>query len=351
MICDIERRFSESRRGMLNKSSTGIVRAILTVVIVGISSHDRLVQSQDNMSRLRDRFLEESPRASDLLEQLTFRAKCLMEQEYSTTSASFQTTLKQRYGGAGQPDAESFETLCIGRATKEAGVIKGVEYIMARNPRYAFRITRGPEANRYAITWLEELGVDPEKDRFVAKESRQALAFPLAAAFPFGMTMAELVDSPHFELQQVSPSKENDDLIQVTFEYQPKEERKHLTNAYMICDPQLHWAVRETRATIWGGATLHTVIEFGKIVSGFPLAKIVTSTNKADNPDVTLERTTTVNVSVAKDLIDAEFYLSHYGLPEPNFERSWYGSWLIYLIGGAGCLAVAFAIRRRRAAV
>ncbi len=44
-----------------------------------------------------------------------------------------------------------------------------------------------------------------------------------------------------------------------------------------------------------------------------------------------------------------EFYLSSFGLPEPNFGTSWYrGAWVVYLVGGAACVGIAYWFRRKR---
>lgn len=79
-----------------------------------------------------------------------------------------------------------------------------------------------------------------------------------------------------------------------------------------------------------------------------PIAtKLERTVSFPEDPGTTMQGVSTVEI-VDEEILDEEFYLSHYGLPEPNFERTWYGSWLMYLIGGAACLAVAYAMRRRR---
>jgi len=92
------------------------------------------------------------------------------------------------------------------------------------------------------------------------------------------------------------------------------------------------------------------VTTFGELINGFPVTKrsITTLANSA-TPSFT--STTTVDVDVLPDAITPdEFTLSHYGFPEPHFNTASFSTWMKYLLTGLACMAIAYWIKRRRAA-
>lgn len=333
---------------MINNFRSGTANKLLVALLVWLAG---IPYGNAEDPALVARFLNEAPRNTALLDKLMFRAKCTSERFYVTTSDSFREVLKQRYAASGQPRAEIFEVVNYKHFVKATGNTGSTEYIMAKNSGYAFRITSKPGMKKYAITWLEQCGVDPVTDERVANESVQVRVLPLAAGLPFGMTLAELIESPNFKLKEVSAGLGRDELVRVTFEYLPENERKRLTDAVLICDPTRNWAVKEYQATIRGKSTLRSVIEFGETIGGFPIAKTVTSVSTSASKDVEAHTTTEVEVSTSRDVSEEEFYLSYYGLPEPNFGGGWFGNWVWYLVAGIACLYVSQRIVKRRHSV
>ncbi len=90
-----------------------------------------------------------------------------------------------------------------------------------------------------------------------------------------------------------------------------------------------------------------TVLEIGDAIGGIPIATKTTRTIKSLDRDYESEAVVTTNI-IRRDVPEEEFYLRHYGLPEPNFDRRWFGAWVWYLIAGLVCLAVSGVILKRR---
>lgn len=304
-------------------------------------------------SELWDRYQEEAPRIAARLEQATLRLK------YRTGT---QSSRSANAGGpaAAQDGAPSSELTLRPGFMKKIGLDpRGIETVMSLNDAYAFEITKSPQRDQYAIRWLEPRGGWLAVGSVIDTQRGEALAEGFGYWYLYGIPFFELAANESCRVTAVATElKEERKYLRVEFE-KFREGRTPSTN-YALLDPEQGWAPVETGSTYavnkdhpeWKAEYVAS-IEFGEPIDGLPISKQKTEswTSKdwlRNGPDIIQTRVTTVEVMETEDISPDEFYLSHFGLPEPHFERSWYGSWLIYLVAGAACLAAAYAIRRRR---
>ena len=317
--------------------------------------------AQDVDPVLRDRFEEGVSRTARMLEDISFRARCTVKSEYSPISKEFLSARREHGAGAPKPQHEEFECAIRGENVLErparAGDSSGLEYVMAKNAEYGFRITRAP-ATGYSLDWLGKHGADPEADQDVKQQVAGVLGIAMGSWHLFGEPLPHLIESPSFKITGVSTVSSEDngaDLVRVEFERlidDPDRKRlEWLEAGFMVCDPARHWALREYQATFESGAVHHVHIEFGESVDDFPIAgRITSSVPMIDYPGTILRGVRTVEMINSDIVPEEEFYLSHYSLPEPTFRRSWFGPWVWYLIAGIVCLVVSVMILKRRRA-
>ncbi len=208
------------------------------------------------------------------------------------------------------------------------------------------------------------MGGSSEITDAIELQRAEALAGPFPFLYVKGGLFYELASSDATRVTAVSAERREDiELLRIDFETQ-REGWAPEENSVLL-DPGNGWAPVEIRS-VYPVDTLHSdwkaeyvaLLEFGESVGGMPIATKQTATATAKNwgsedPDseIVHQKITTVEVLVTDDISNGEFYVSHYGLPEPNFERSWMGAWLVYFVGGVACLAVAYRLLQRRQSV
>jgi hypothetical protein len=151
-----------------------------------------------------------------------------------------------------------------------------------------------------------------------------------------------------------SGSKE---LVRVEFEYliddPVRKKKERFTDGFLVCDPARQWVLTECGANKYNfinkfTSVLTRVLEHGEAIGEMPVATKVIQTTRSPDDRYKREAVITLRI-ISRDVPEEEFYLTHYGLPEPNFGRSWFGTWVWYLIGGIVCIVTgAILIRRRK---
>ena len=332
----------------------GVARCVCCLLLLVGDS----LWGQENDPALRDRFLKAVPQTAKKLAQMSFRAKCVISGDYEPITDTGRADLIRLKLDPDKPTVIERNFSIRGACTVESGTDKrGFEYVLSKNDDYAFRIVRSAGVESFAIEVLEQLDQrisNPNLEQKIQRAQGEARGFALGTWYFFGEPVSTVIESPSFKLQRVYAVRQNDaNLVRIDFDYlHPDDMSKNYWDAFMVCDPDRHWAVKEYGASgpIEGG--LHRVTNtFGELLNGFPIAEKVTRriTGKAYT-SFAHRFVTTIEVT-NKDVPKAEFYLSHYGLPEPTFQRSWFGMWVWYLSAGIVCLGVARVIMKRRRAI
>ncbi len=347
-------------------------RRVIGVCVLVLAFTGGEVRSQDDESALCSRFLAAVAKA----EKRCRRAPgSILVKAITTTQLSPKTVdadyspellakLRQESANLTKPRIVATSEYA-GRSDLqlEMGTRDGFEFVTARNRRYAFHIQRAPELKGYSLQFLQRIGGDPAVDALIDEAALRSVVATRSLAWSmFGKRLWEWIDSPDFKIEGTSEVQSGGEtLVRIDFEHLVDEVRPGrpcLSDGYLICDPAADWALREFEASfinpVQGVAVTRQrgSLEYAETTKGLPLPipeTISLSTNwinDAKNTDWTI---TTLEV-ISTDVPEEIFYLSHYGLPEPTFRRSWLGTWVWYLAAGIVCLIVAAAIFKRRTA-
>jgi len=207
------------------------------------------------------------------------------------------------------------------------------------------------------MQFVEQLGVDPVIDANIADMEEIPRAIVLAPFYLWTDPLSRLIESNSFSIIRAYPiTSGTNELVRVEFEYlveEPAPKGKYrVTDGFLICDPAREWVLLEYGGTNYNFGNKYTslhnaLLEYRESIGEIPIATKVTRTMSSPDNDYQTESVMVVEIT-NRDVPEEEFYLSYYGLPEPNFERSWLGTWGWYLIGGIGCIVVgAITIRWR----
>lgn len=303
---------------------------------------------------LRDRFLDGVKKTQAEMEGLSVRIRSEVTNGFTWMSEEVLANAKKFRSDPLKQVTRTCEVAILADCTAESGTYgRGIEYVMAKNSRYAFRIERSSGTTQYGLTFLEQLGANVQAEEGIEEMEKESRALPLCTWYMVGHTLSHFVESPFFSIKGVSTvSLDGQELVRVDFEHlvdDPARKRSEwLSGAYLVCDPERSWALREYCATLSSGSVYHVKIDFGESVDGFPIPAKITRVISKEN--VSTRQTVGTFEVVSDNVPEEEFYLSHYGLPEPTFRRGWFGSWVWYLIGGIVCFVVGRLVLRRRKA-
>jgi hypothetical protein len=310
---------------------------------------------QENDAALRDRFLKAVPESARQLESLSLRSKCVVTSSWESISDEKKKLYKEVKKEFKQDHTvEEFSSAIYGSLTLQTGTRRGIGYVMAQNPFYVFRMTRASDVIPYSLEFLEQAGtLRPELKANVRQIVAEARLRPLNTWYFFSEPLDVVIRDPSFKLAKVfAVEQDGGNYVRADFDYShPGERTRDFTDAFVMLDPDHHWAIKESGATqSESGAVHHTTMSFGDSVNGFPIPKAVTQRVWPKNdPESVFSIVANVEMT-NEELTDTVFYLSHYGLPEPNFTRSWWGAWTWYLVVGVLCLGIgAIIIKRRKA--
>lgn len=298
------------------------------------------LSAQEHDPQLQNRFIQGVKQSSEKLQRISFRARCVVTQ---TDNASKKANTREYEVGIRGPNG------------MQTGVRGEVPFVQARNDAYAFMLRRSRAGN--SLQFVERVGVDPFIDAKIAELEEQPRAMALGAYYLWTEPLARVIERDSFEITRVYAVRfEDRDFVRVEFTYAIEDPSRRIhdrfTDAYLVCDPARHWIVKEYGATYLNlnhkrSGTLKTVLEHGDTIGEMPLATKITQTMASDDKGYTSKSVVSVEV-IDRDLSEEELYLTHYGLPEPNFGRRWFGSWVWYLIGGIACIAIGVILVKRR---
>jgi hypothetical protein len=235
---------------------------------------------------------------------------------------------------------------------------KGLEYFSVQNDDYAFVIHRTRGTGKTSLQFVEQLGVNEDVDLKIADSESESASVVFGTIYLWSHPLASLVKSTTFKIHRVSSLQSaSGDLVRVEYEYtyvEPRRHRdEHLYDGYLICDPVNKWALKEYGGTlnsrVNNSVSVHqVVVEWGDSIAGIPFPKTIT--RRSTYPDDVGSESEGISeiMVINEEVPQEEFYLSHYGLPEPNFSRGWFGPWVWYLLGGAACVTTGAVLLKRR---
>lgn len=341
-------------------SSSASVKQLLAILSLFLATGALCAQQDD--PALRDRFLKGVLQTARKVEHLSFRAKCKHSSQMTSLSERLSKLYAERKIDPDKIDTTEFECAIRGPDSLQAGTNKiGNKFYKVRNGRYAFAIERSPVGERTSLQFVEQLGADPSVDAKIAEIETLVRASALGTVYFMSIPLSRLVASELVNIKKVYAIQLGSrELVRVEWDgvihdanHQPDTT---YSDCFLICDPSGEWALTEYGGTSYthvnnSKGSFHVTLEFGDSVDGIPVAKKVEwKTSYLDDPGTSRLSVFTTEIT-SHDAPEVEFFLSHYGLPEPTFRRVWFGTWVWYLFAVIVCLGVSYVIVKRRRAV
>jgi len=298
----------------------------------------RISFAQTDDADLRSQFLHGIMLADQKVQALSIRASCKLSRR---TTIEVNKAAIERH--------EEFECAISGSNSMMSGLESGgVAYFRVRNDKYAFALDQTQTGARGTLRYVEQLGVNPAVEAQVAQYNGMVRGVALAGYHLWQHPLFRAFHEEVFTIKQVSDiSSEGAALVRVDFAgivTEPAEDGSGeapayaYSNAFLICDPSKDWILKEYAADVYvhinkGNARHHITLEIGKTIQNVPLAIRIVSNVSSLNSDVKIDRSTEIEFD-PREVKESEFFLSHYGLPEPNFQQNRFGRGVWYLIGG-----------------
>lgn len=230
-----------------------------------------------------------------------------------------------------------------------------MEIVKGLNDEYAFTLSRARGSQKYSLTLVARRD-DPDYKVRIGTELSGIYFIMLSTHYIVGWLSWDLVEHPDFEVQSIAIEQENDaNFVKCCFSFTPQTvpagHQKRDFFGYIKFDPHANWAIVEYEVMDSAASidSLRRRIAYEALEAQLPITTLVTA--RAFGPKYANDKFTTNVKLLARDeseVSEKEFYLSHYGMKEPNFSRQWFGAWVWYLIVGLGCLLAGRLILRRQ---
>jgi hypothetical protein len=324
--------------------------------------------SGDDDPALRKQFLDGVAHIERSLQHLSFRARCTLRSRLVSASPETRAALAKSHKDPFEEDVYEFACAFRGHLVLQRLKNKrGLEEVRVRNRSYAFMMTSPPTGGVPALQFLERMGASPSTDSKITEIEQEARAVALSGFYFIKHPLPTVFQSKDLQLHRVYSVQAHDGkrLVRAEFDWTAHDSPRTgfdalYTNAFVICDPSNHWAMTEYGTQHYleinkSRGEHHFQLEYGDASEGIPVATRIVHTLTYLNQDSTDSGTTWQAIRVvdpySKDQVpEEEFYLSFYGLPEPNFSGTWAGPWVWYLVGGIACLVIGAIILKRRKA-
>lgn len=214
-----------------------------------------------------------------------------------------------------------------------------------------------------SLQFVEQLGVDKDVDAQVLAIEQQVRGVALGAYHIWHYPLSGFLDGGiPFTIKRVSEADPKDpgfvrvefDVLESNISADESVQGSHITysEAFLVCDPAKAWALTEYGANLHNhrnneDSVHHVTVETLGNVPGIPVGgRIQREISFPAHPENVRLSVTTIEVN-NEAVSDEEFLLSHYGLPEPNFERAAFRPWFTYLIGAAFFAGVGWMLLKR----
>ena len=318
-------------------------------------------------SPLMDEFLAGIQQSGTLFAELQLEGRCTIQEIVTSPNPLSWPILKKNLGPTSMGDdgvftnedaVGDYEFAIQGGMTCARARKDGLDSVFACNERYAFALTKQDNGDRYVLNWLEERG-PPEVEERVRELGATTVRYSVLGLWElFGLPLDQAIESNELRPREISNEElDGQRLVRVVLDWIPLTENPPIPNISIVVDPENHWSIREAAwLTGHGPCRLH-ISEVHRLSSGLPVAslcRVEFGYEGVENPRTPQEcpsvtARTAHSEILAEETNHAQFYLSHYGLPEPTFESvSWYRSPWALLVGGLALLGIGvFLIRRR----
>jgi len=338
------------------KQNNKIITIVFSLVVcfsIGEKSH-----GDDETRSLINRVTKGISDARGKSKKISYRANIFFKHE-SFLERNKDRSLREEYK-LRKEEADGVDYFYKDGMAKEIKVAEGLQVVNCTNSRYSFGLSKNSKGGKYALTWLtpndRSLGRLTANERAVIEqELSHALDIILPMYYLQGYYIWDIVEHPSFEVSRIS-SMDYLDSEMYKMEYScDMGNDGNEQDYYCIIDPDNSWIVREhgiyrpdgEPGRVWNKTEVRIVknSQGGIIPESFVISDYLPSNGTMK---LSSKRSFTYTINDT-DVTKKEFYLSHYGLPEPNFDEPFLSTWMKYLLAGLVCLGIAYWIKRRRA--
>jgi len=231
------------------------------------------------------------------------------------------------------------------------------------NPDYAFAIHKSLVNESYSVLMVSKIGSSQDDDRLVEREIEGIKSFLLNACSVHDIPLPQLALDADVKIKTILPYEKegkNYSRIELNSFYNEKGDVSY-SDDYIICDPAKNWAIVGWE---YKNHSLDAVLrgEYECRLLGqteFPVTVKFQHGFVNDNGEAGTAAYGSLTVLNDQPITKEEFYLSYYGLPEPNFETKLEAvvkdiaregklpTWLWYFLIGLTCIGVGYWIKRR----
>ena len=308
----------------------------------------------DNDAALKNELMAALASMKSKYEQLQFNIRCSLEDSSSGDGISGERRRKTEREFARNED-------CF-IAIREAENSKGVrtKILKCSNGSYAFAIDRS--TNSPSLVYLERLGVDSAINERVADQKKNEFDAPINDVCGYmilGELLPELISNPNFSLKKLAKREVlGKAMVEIEFEYNGYDaghnDKYQLTDGKIVLDPTNDWVVASANWVFESSTdgmknkiTEQRQYNLGR--EGCPIAS--KSITKVESLNKDRRYVTENNWTIEwkrQEVPKEEFFLTFYGLPEPQFDRSFLEKWGWWSIGGIVFLATGCWLTMRR---
>ncbi len=315
-------------------------------------AEDKGIDRQDPLFK---KFLEGARNAQHKINKASFAARVSLHQKFLNKKDDQKERDRPKVEGSLFKCREGIRYALKSQAD-------GMIYVI--NPDYAFviRKTAGKKAP-YSIKWLGRPSVNPKDGLATKRKKKEIMGKMLGTWCVRGKTLLEIADDPEIQISSISPcTTEEGNLIKIEFlDSNNIFKDSSFSNMYLLCDENNGWSIRECGFRVIETKTNVKLTRASEIqyAGNIPVPESYVVDYINDDEEVMMNLTSSVEIVSAKIVQKEEFYLSYYGLPEPNFESKIESTikdavhegrlpaWLWYLAIGIICFGISVWIRRR----
>lgn len=232
------------------------------------------------------------------------------------------------------------------------------------NTKYSFLLTRRPGATDWVIEHVSRSRVEEfEREEAQRRALQHWAEYLWAPWWAGGVSFAELLQRPGFQLESIEPTATASPLVTVKFKYSASDEELKqrsrlkplfaLSGGRFVFSPRDHWSLVESELSVFEGAKEKTTIEYGARVGEFRAPHRITRTLSASNYEY--EFSAVIDRIAPREAVEEEFTLAAFGLADPSLRArgNRVPTWLwVAMVGGALlAMGVGFGWLKRRAAL
>jgi hypothetical protein len=334
------------------KATKNVCFIWLTAFFLFVGPVASCVTACDDDAALKNELFTALASMQSKYDQLQFHVRCSLEDSSSGDGISGELKRKTEYELAKNGDCY----ISIREVEKSKGV--RAEILRCSNGSYAFAIDK--TTSPPSLVYLERLGVDAAIDERVANQKKNEFDAPIKFIHGhmfYGKLLPDLINSPDFSLKKLAKRDVlGKAMVELEFEYNgfdaEHNEKYQLTDGKLLLDPTNDWVVVSASRIYQsfkdgekGRGTEQREYNLGS--EGCPMASNAIRKYESLSTRYVNEDNYTIEWK-REEVPKEEFFLTFYGLPEPQFDRSFLEKWRWWLIGGVLFLATGCWLTMRR---